>query len=248
MYDSHVHSEFSRDSSMTLETLAVAALKRGIHTIALTDHVDFEMRDDESFQYDKRLAEIRKINAQYQELTITNSVEIGLDLKAIGRMKAYLGSHPFEHRILSLHTIDGEELFEREIFENHEPLWVLNRYIEILTEGISLLDDFDVVGHLDYLRRYSPEIAAIPSDQAAVLYDQILIKLINKDKGLEINTSAQYYGNEWFYPHPEILKRFKALGGRWVTIGSDSHGPLTLGTGFDEATQWIKKIGLIRKV
>jgi histidinol-phosphatase (PHP family) len=248
MYDSHVHSEYSRDSSMTLETLAVTALKRGIHTIALTDHIDFDLGDDEWFEYDKRLAQIKKINARYHELTITNSVEIGLDLQAVDRMKDYLKSHPFEHRILSVHAIDGEELFEQRIFMNHEPMSVLKRYIEILSEGINLLDEFDVVGHLDYLRRYSPEIEAIPSEQAAVLYDSILINLIKRDKGLEINTSAQYYGNEWFYPHPEILKRYKALGGRLVTIGSDSHVPQTLGNGFKEATQWVNDLGLIRKV
>ena len=57
------------------------------------------------------------------------------------------------------------------------------------------------------------------------LIDAVLKELIERGKGIEINTSGYRYGINDCYPDIEILKRYKALGGEIVTVGSDAHFP-----------------------
>jgi histidinol-phosphatase (PHP family) len=67
--------------------------------------------------------------------------------------------------------------------------------------------------------------------------------LIQKGKGIELNTSGRRYGLPHFHPEPAILKRYKELGGEIITLGSDSHVPQTLGDGFEEAVDLLKACG-----
>ena len=76
-------------------------------------------------------------------------------------------------------------------------------------------DDFDVLGHIDYIDRYFPDKSIIPSfsfykDQI----QEILKVLIEKDKGLELNTASLRYGLFYFHPKVEILLLYRNLGGK----------------------------------
>ena len=44
-------------------------------------------------------------------------------------------------------------------------------------------------------------------------------------------------------PDPEILNRYKAMGGKMITLGSDSHTPGTLGVHFAETAEYLKSLG-----
>ena len=66
---------------------------------------------------------------------------------------------------------------------------------------------------------------------------------LEKDKGLEINTSGIRYGLGNPHPNIEILNRFKELGGKIITIGSDAHKTDDLGKDFDMAYNILEKVG-----
>ena len=53
--------------------------------------------------------------------------------------------------------------------------------------------------------------------------DAIFEELIKNDKALEINTSGLFYGYEGYASNISFVKRYKKLGGRYITVGSDSH-------------------------
>ena len=57
---------------------------------------------------------------------------------------------------------------------------------------------------------------------------EILEEAIRRDKGIELNTSSVRYGLSDLTPSVEILSLYHDLGGRILTIGSDSHKPNTL--------------------
>ncbi|MGB4755795.1 MAG: histidinol phosphate phosphatase, partial [Fervidobacterium sp.] len=77
------------------------------------------------------------------------------------------------------------------------------------------------------------------------LYDiisEILKTLIKNGKSLEVNTAPiSLYGE----PNPsiEILKIYKSLGGRNITIGSDAHELKDIGEGINEGIEMLKKVG-----
>ena len=54
----------------------------------------------------------------------------------------------------------------------------------------------------------------------AEVLDEILVQLIKRGKGIELNTGGlRKLGND-FNPSREILKRYRELGGELITIGS----------------------------
>lgn len=248
MYDAHVHSEYSSDARIPLTAWVDRLREVGGGTIAVTDHLDFDLRDEVRFPYHRRQAEIDRLNGQHDGCRLIHGIELGLDPTGIDRMDAYLEKHVFDFSILSLHSIDGYDLYEGEVFRRYGPMEILKRYTDALMRGLDRFDRYDVVGHLDYLRRYSPEIAALPIESYRQLFDGILEHLVTKGKGLEINTSSWQYGDPVFYPHPALLERYRELGGRRVTVGSDSHRLTTLGLGFSEAQDLIDRLGLERRM
>lgn len=67
--------------------------------------------------------------------------------------------------------------------------------------------------------------------------------MIQDGKGIEINTSSHRYGLKDSTPSRDILKLYKELGGKIITIGSDSHKPEHLGAYIDEAKELLKETG-----
>ena len=44
-------------------------------------------------------------------------------------------------------------------------------------------------------------------------------------------------------PVPEVLKRYKELGGKIITIGSDAHTPVKVACGFEKMCEIAKSCG-----
>ena len=83
---------------------------------------------------------------------------------------------------------------------------------------------FDAFGHLDFVKRYlAPHVT--PADLAAApeLYDRLLRALVESGTALEINTSGLRQAPDETYPSASIVARYRAAGGRAVTVGSDAH-------------------------
>ena len=57
----------------------------------------------------------------------------------------------------------------------------------------------------------------------------------NSNKALEINTAALRQPLNKLSPEVDILKRFKELGGKYVSVGSDAHYAEHLSANIEEA-------------
>ena len=72
---------------------------------------------------------------------------------------------------------------------------------------------------------------------------EILEIAIKDQKGIELNTSYVRYGLNDLTPSKDILKLYYDLGGKIITIGSDSHQKDHLGKYIEENKQILKEIG-----
>ena len=70
--------------------------------------------------------------------------------------------------------------------------------------------------------------------------DALLRELIEHGKGLELNMAGLKYGLPFAHPHPDILKRYRELGGEIVTVGADGHRPEHIAWEFDKACDILK--------
>ena len=73
--------------------------------------------------------------------------------------------------------------------------------------------------------------------------DEILHRLAESGKGLEVNTGALPHKLKELNPCTDIIKRYRELGGEIITVGSDAHSPERIGEGFDRAADILKSCG-----
>ena len=99
-------------------------------------------------------------------------------------------------------------------------------------------------GHLDYVVRYGPtKNDSYTYQKHADVFDKILSVLIENGKGIELNTGGFRSGLSQPNPCVEILKRYRALGGEIITVGSDAHAPKDIAADFDRACALLKECG-----
>lgn len=131
-----------------------------------------------------------------------------------------MGAWDFDFVIGSSHLVGGVDPYYPEYFEKYGDHNGILRYFESILANIRTFDGFDVYGHLDYIVRYCRAKAYCPAEYSDIT-DEILKTLISMGKGIELNTAGLKYGLGWAHPHPEVLKRYRELGGEMITVGSD---------------------------
>ncbi|RAK06323.1 histidinol-phosphatase (PHP family) [Halanaerobium saccharolyticum] len=249
LFDYHLHSQFSADSEMTMDQLCQAAVKLGLDEIAITDHHDIDYQDDTiEFLIDKKeyLKEIEKFQQKYKkQIKIKKGIEIGLQPHIYKECRKYI-SDDFDFVIGSFHTAEHADLYNGDFFAGYSQWEAYIQYLKSVLEVVQNYDDYSVIGHLDIIRRYGdfetqPEL--LKNKEAFDLIKQILKVIINKNRGLEVNTSGYRIDGKNPLPSFEILKLYHQLGGEILTIGSDSHNIEDITKKFDYTISRLKEIG-----
>ena len=80
------------------------------------------------------------------------------------------------------------------------------------------------------------------------MIDEILKLLVRYNIALEVNTAGIRKQLGFPNPHPEIIRRYRELGGTLVTVGSDSHKPYSLGFAFEQARDLLLSCGFTHYV
>ncbi|AOT71679.1 histidinol-phosphatase HisJ family protein [Geosporobacter ferrireducens] len=252
MYDYHVHTSFSKDATMELEEAVQRAIEIGLKEIVFTDHAELNVWNpndliiDDIFDEEAYIAALQVAREKYRDkLRIKIGVEMGLQVEEKERIHQLIQSHPFDFVIGSSHTIDRVDLYYRKFFEHRTKEEAYARYFSEILRIVKEVDDFDVYGHLDLVRRYAldeyEEIQLIKADYEVI--EEILKVLIEKGKGIEVNTSGYRYGLNMVNPSPEVLKMYHRLGGEVITVGSDAHKKQHLGCRITETYELLKAIG-----
>lgn len=245
--DYHVHSEFSGDSDQNLEQLIQYAIKIGLQEIAITDHAEYGVENlPESFilPFSKYVKRIQEIQEKYQkEIKIRLGVEVGMYEKFTSYFQEQINAYPFDFIIGSNHSIEGQDIAFSSIFMGKEKQEVQEIYFETLWNNIQKFHDFSVVGHLDFVTRYGGnKFRGLNLRENWDRIQSILSYLIQNEKGIEINTSGFRYGEERFYPLPEIVKEYRRLGGEIITLGSDAHSKKFLTQDFKKVEDFLHSI------
>ncbi|MDO9628751.1 MAG: histidinol-phosphatase HisJ family protein [Acholeplasmataceae bacterium] len=246
--DHHMHTNFSPDADpkATMELYIQAAREKGIEGIMFTDHVDFDYPTpifDDMIDYDLYQKEIERVRAK-ENFKVFMGVEMGYQPHLNQMMSDFLKSYPFDFVICSIHVGDRLDFYNGDFFKGKTQKEAYMRYYEIVLNAVRSYDDYDVFGHLDYIIRYGgfENRSYLLKDYADIL-DQILTTIIKKGKGIEINTSGIRYGLGVLHPGIDLLKRYKELGGKIVTFGSDAHKVYDYYDGFEEAKKMLIEAG-----
>ena len=127
------------------------------------------------------------------------------------------------------------------------------RYFETVLRAVRMCERlrssggrvFDVLGHLDFVKRYSQrflgshDVSACPD-----LIDDILESCLAAELVPEINTSTLRQHFDETMPGPAVVARYAELGGEGMSIGSDAHRSDDVGSHLDHAAEMIREAGM----
>lgn len=229
--DTHTHSQFSPDSNATVRDLLLRAKSTGAAGVCLTDHLDLDApRNPGLFEFSID-AQQEEIGKQSREVfpdggyKVLKGIEIGLTPENMEHSREYVAGHSFDQIIASIHFVDGEDPYYGNYYEGKDFRQAYSRVLQLVYETAREFGNFDIIGHFDYVARYAPyEVKDIRYKDFPDELDTLLRFLAEEGKALEINTKTyDLHGDHLQILDTDILRRFRELGGEFVTLGSDSH-------------------------
>lgn len=245
--DLHMHTDNSEDGSHAATLMCEYALRAGLRAIAITDHCEcnryVEGRYDRSIR--QSYFEARKARAVFSgKLVVLAGLELGQATQDKEAAQKALEANSYDFVLGSLHNVQGEPDFWEVDYQKADYLELLDRYFTELYE-LAQWGCFDSLAHITYPLRYIVGEHHLPVDLArwSDQIDTILKELAEQGKALELNTSGlrQAYGH--ILPSLDILKRFRELGGEYITIGSDAHCCSDVGANIEDAILVAREAG-----
>ncbi len=246
--DCHVHSHFSSDSQISIKNLVLQGIKVGLAGITVTDHADLDYPNNLSqpgFDFKDRARILNELKNEYAgSFKVLQGLELGFQPQIVERASKMVQENSFDFVINSTHVVDSIDVCRRPLNESWTKEQVYRRYLTVLYDSVSMFDNFDVVGHIGFITRYVPyEDPSLSFKDYSDIIDMILKTVIQKGKGIEVNTAGYFYKLKAPHPGFDILTRYKELGGTILTLGSDSHVVTQIGDHFIPVLQKLASIG-----
>ena len=261
--DYHVHTEFSDDSEYPMEQVINDAIAKGLDEICFTDHVDYGIKKDwddpegieyretepgvfqpfANVDYPKYYELYQQLKDKYgQDISLKLGMEFGMQMHTVKKYEKLFARYPFDFIILSVHQVEDKEFWTQDFQAGRTQQQYNERYYEEMLQLVKNYHNYSILGHVDLIARYD-KAGAYPFEKIKPILTEIFKTVIADGKGIEVNTSSHRYGLKDLTPGRDILKLYRELGGRIITIGSDSHKPEHLNAYIDETREELKKLG-----
>lgn len=259
--DYHIHTEYSFDWPTLLPgrifDICETALKNGVSQIAVTDHLDANtassgeimMLDVEQERHD-----VMRAKKCYEgRLDVIYGIELGQPHQASELASRILSNYDFEFVIGSYHNnVDAEDFSL--IDYAHTPAETLIKYYEnYLCETVDHIKwgvgKFSTLGHLGYPLRYFirnnlTDIVNPYDEKYMKTVKRIFELLIKHGIALEVNTSGWRQGMNNTMPLDGMIQCYVDMGGKLITVGSDSHGAHFIGSNVEKEYGILYRLGV----
>lgn len=248
LVDTHLHTDNSPDGTHTAMYLCEQAELMSVRSICITDHCECDKYDQ--YDYARRVRnsffETTKARQSFEgEVLVLRGIELGQPHYAPGLAEKIISTYEYDEIIGSTHNLRNQQDFC--CFKGFTQNEAEELFDEYLNEEMNLVQfgNFDILAHLTYPLRYfySKSNIDIDTDKFKEKIDKILFSLVKNDKALEVNTGGLRQSLKKLSPEFSIIARFRELGGKYITFGSDAHCAEDLCFGFTEAISTIKAAG-----
>jgi len=252
MKDYHLHSGLLDHTEDDLKDILKAALVLGFEEVAITEHLTWILiknpikvgegiYDTLYFQEKQIPKDGRKTTTVSNFLDLIDKSKRGLKLKVLkglevdyfkdyeSKIRNSLSNYNLDIILGSCHylpfcdnhkkyfNISDQNSVKAFIDKNGEDSLYSLYFENIMSAVRSKI--FDYIAHIDLLKN---SFANYDHAKAKIYFEPVLQEMIKNDVGLEINLSGLKKVGET-YPSMSIVKRYITLGGKKISIGSDSH-------------------------
>ena len=224
--DMHTHSDNSFDGNHSCVMLCEGCIKNGGIGIAITDHLDIDDKeyDVRAFTTNQFVETFSAKKTFHGKLAVLQGIELGQGIYRKEESERVLDEFRYDFVLGAIHNLENMKDFYFLDYTDMDVDGLLKRYFEDVLK-LAEWNMTDSLAHLTYPLRYITGKYKIDVDLSK--YDDIINAvfetLIKNKKALELNMSSlNTYHNDTM-PSKELIKRFHDMGGKYVTVGSDSH-------------------------
>lgn len=268
--DYHLHCEYSDDSNEPMENQIQQAIALGLDEMCFTDHVDYGIKRDwddpegiiirhaiehgkevdlilANVNYPKYFEALNMNQKKYaSSISIKKGLEFGIQSITVDAFeKLYaLYQDDLDFVLFSMHQVNNLEFWTQDFQKGKTQKEYNDEYYKEIYQTMQMFHHYSCLAHLDLLARYD-ENGIYPFENEKDIIAEILKYAIRDGKGIEINTSSWKYGLKDTQPSRAILKLYKDLGGKIITVGSDAHETKYLASHIKDAYAILKnEIGI----
>lgn len=262
LIDCHTHTQFSVDSDADISEMIEKACLLGLAAYAVTDHCECNRwysedhyPDEDTYRYydfgtdfENSVSAVTSLKEKYSgRFNLICGVEMGQATQDFDIAEKIVSDSRVDFVIGSMHQLPKTEDFafiEYDKMSRQDIYGLAERYFLEINK-LCKWGKFDVLGHLTYILRYINGTAGINLDINP--FDEVIADslktLIEKGKGIEINTSGLRQKHGDVFPSLKYVKLFRELGGEILSIGSDAHTVADLGSGITEGAKVALEAG-----
>lgn len=224
-----------------------SAINHGIGEIGFSEH--FDLHADEPcrdwFRPEPWWAELQQCRERFAgQLTIRAGIEVGEPHLFPTETAQMLARLPFDYVLGSLHWVGRDSMFNINYFKGHDAALAYSSFFVEL-ERMTRIGGFDILSHFDVPIRTA---FAVYGHYASADYEDlirpVLRNCIRQGIALDLNTSALRSRVNVLTPSLDILRWYVELGGERVTLGSDAHKPVDVGSHLDVAISMARAAGI----
>lgn len=249
--DYHIHSNISPDGKCSMQEMCLAAFEMGLKEITITDHFEFYTKRYNGYAFNEKylsdyILNIKRCKELFKDkLVIKTGIEFGQPQVNSEYANKIYKIINFDYILGSVHKINNVDLGKMKYYPNNLD-YICRIYLKSLYKLVDKAD-FDCLGHFDLIKRYAARFNLkfdLMNYQEQII--NIFNRLIEKNKGIEINTSGLRQEVNALMPSFDILQLYYKLGGRIITIGSDAHSIEEVGKDLDIALDIAKSAGFTK--
>ena len=268
--DYHLHCEYSDDSNEPMENQIQEAITLGLDEMCFTDHVDYGIKRDwddpegiiirhaiehgkevdlvlANVNYPKYFEALNMYQKKYaSSISIKKGLEFGIQSITVDAYEKLYASYQddLDFILFSMHQVNNLEFWTQDFQKGKTQKEYNDEYYKEIYQTMQMFHHYSCLAHLDLMARYD-ENGIYPFENEKDIIAEILKYVIRDGKGIEINTSSWKYGLKDTQPSRAILKLYKDLGGKIITVGSDAHETKYLASHIKDAYAILKnEIGI----
>ena len=242
IYDQHLHTSFSPDSTEEMEAYVKKAKKQGDTVFVTTEHLDFganAANGGDIIPDFARLQETIKRLAEKYGIKMLLGIEAGYRARFHEEIASIVKTYPFDVVIASVHENDKYDFYGLEAKVGRTTQAMYAEYLGLVQGLVNDFKDYDILAHIDFPLRYVAPIDIAPFEDSI----KAIFRVVAEDgKAFEINTRTVVSNG---MPYLEKYAQwFLESGGKYFSLGSDAHRVGNYKGEFEETIQMLKRNGV----
>jgi histidinol-phosphatase (PHP family) len=228
-----------------------AAEEQGIAELGASEHV-YRFTDaleiwDHPYWRDQAVDDL----GAYCEFVRTTPLRLGLEADYVrgaeDRIESLLAAHDFDYVVGSVHflgekgAVDDQRYDAWESFPDTDSLWstYFEWQAELVRSGL-----FDIVSHPDLIKIWGDDRPP-PERDPRFHYEPFAEALAGSETAVEVSTAGLRKPVGEIYPAQALAEMCREAGAEFA-LSSDAHNPDQVGFGYDEAMEFLERLGVER--